>query len=318
MRRADRNDPAFRAWLALGELKSRELSIPGCELVPADPTLRSPLDKRDPGQPIYDPCEFQSAAASELDIDTYFGTQKLTPLEAAQDRGWTICWFSNHGPNDDCAACRNTGVVVYSQERNVPRHARANSHYYDCVGCNPQTQEDCALCLGSGWNFYKSDPYAQPTPKWTQERDNETLVLIADRILEQFDPQPPPEPEPEDLWVTRVVPLESKLRRPCGVCVEGYETNSRNGTEVCRACKGRGSHPVVRGNWLCNVNTQTGETVPKYLPITLSRNPYNGNLVWRRKPHDISPWRTSDGSILDRTYWEIHEGREVGPYGGDC
>jgi hypothetical protein len=142
--------------------------------------------------------------------------------------------------------------------------------------------------LGTGWNF-DPGPYNRlnaPTSLPLRYGEYEPYEKAVSRAINIAYPQPQQE---SWLWDLEVRMLASKERRDCKVCVDGVET--ANGVkQECRACKGHGTLPLHVGQWLCNVNQETGEYYPRYFPM-------RGNKPC--KPNTRS-WRTKDGKDKNR------------------
>ena len=133
----------------------------------------------------------------------------------------------------------------------------------NCEHCNGDGMHKCEGCYGRGT---VPDLPPRPThadPK-TMALTNELIALAARQaqlaghtapaVLDDDALSPTTAPA----YGNRVVYLESKERRDCRACFDGTElVTHRDGSRsitTCRACKGKGSLPVARGNWLCNVD----------------------------------------------------------------
>jgi hypothetical protein len=275
------------AWLRRGYLDPRsrdhvlvadEETIPGC-----DHTMRE------------DPCLWSDDTKTEYD-----GTV-LTPIEAAQDRGWMLCWclqFTSTG-KPSCRSCHGTGVQVHAQQHDYLEGTgwiRSTPAYYDCLQCGGTPTNDCYACLNTGLNF-EPGPLTQtePTSRPLRYGEHAPLEEAVTKALAIVEPQPP---QHSWLWELEVLVLESRERLTCRVCTDGVET-ADGIKQTCRACKGLGSRPACTGRWLCNVNQETREHFPRFLPTEWVAD-YRGNKRLQPKRPLTRSWRTTDGKNQTR------------------
>jgi len=224
----------------------------------------------------YDPCEWTLKSYTGAPKDMH-ATTPVTPYDIAWDRSWVVCECDQP---EGCERCLHTGVEVqFDRVTGDPVH---------CYACSPQEVDECLACLGTGLAF-RSTGWSENRATMGEVPQYEAAV---DRIMALYEPAPSNEPE----FVLEVRVLESLHTVQCQRCTDGTERSSTDGgrtwhTRPCPACNGTEVRPAVVGRWLCNVNTETGEYWPKWLPV--ERTP-NG---LKRKRHYNRNWRESDGQI---------------------
>lgn len=290
-----------------------DLQIPGC----GNPALHDPC------------CHTELSYTGFQSLDVGYDGHALTPLEVAHQRGWIPCYACILGPSlthDSeqysepdplCECCHGTGVTVWAQcaseEVGPDDHPNVACLSESCVSCGAFDRHHCAECLGTGWNFRPApDAYAEytqapePTPPGSARTHFEPQQRPPLRYGEYAPLEEPvddvlrkvwPEPENKPPFVLEVRTLESKQRVPCNACDQGVESVSKDGGRTwdlkeCSRCHGKGDRPAVRGKWLCNVDTDTGEYWPKHLPVQ-----HDAKYGLVRARHYSRNWRESDGKV---------------------